>query len=83
MYTNGWRALDQLGVGTKLRSKAIPLQMYPLSLSLSLNFFLFIINFLIYIENHVAHVIITPIDLFYHYSGGVSPGWTKGPHKTF
>ncbi|RWR78666.1 FAD_binding_3 domain-containing protein [Cinnamomum micranthum f. kanehirae] len=28
MYTNGWLALDQLGVGTKLRSKAIPLQMW-------------------------------------------------------
>ncbi|KAJ8647376.1 hypothetical protein MRB53_000399 [Persea americana] len=27
IYANGWRALDQMGVGTKLRSKAIPLQM--------------------------------------------------------
>ncbi|KAF8405637.1 hypothetical protein HHK36_007713 [Tetracentron sinense] len=28
IFTNGWRALDQLGVGTKLRQTAIPIQAF-------------------------------------------------------
>lgn len=28
VFINGWRALDQLGVGTKLRMKAIPILEY-------------------------------------------------------
>ena len=32
ILTNGWRALDQLGIGPKLRSTALPLQGYTLSI---------------------------------------------------
>ncbi|GMN21951.1 hypothetical protein TIFTF001_045579 [Ficus carica] len=30
ILTNGWRALDQLGIGPKLRPTALPLQGYTL-----------------------------------------------------
>lgn len=32
IYTNGWRALDQLNVGNKLRSMSIPLHLYGCTL---------------------------------------------------